>query len=353
MARFYEQNIEVILEPGGFEKHIKELRFQNNIESVFVLSTPAAREHGIKEILEKAGYDPVIMWGEHYGDLTEPTHEQILEAYKDFVISDCDTVLAIGGGSIVDLGKGVVFNSLADIRPKFIAVPTTYSGAEITKGLMIVRGEGNKKPVYDENCRPDILIIDSLLADTLPTTTSLIIAIDALTHCLEGAASSIPHPIAEGAGIHGINMALKHLPTREITPEFREDFATIGFLGSKAMDCALGHIHNISFSIGKQTGLKHGEINALFAPAVIEASLRKRNDAYQFVDVDKLLSVFEFYIKEWDLYEKYLPKHKDIFMETAIAQANYNSHPVDLDANDFKWIFETTLDRARKHVQSK
>ena len=74
------------------------------------------------------------------------------------------------------------------------------------------------------------------------------------------------------------------------------------------MDCALGHIHNISFSIGKQTGLKHGEINVLFAPAVIEASLRKRNDAYQFVDVDKLLSVFEFYIKEWDLYEKYLPK---------------------------------------------
>ena len=69
MARFYEQNIEVILEPGGFEKHIKELRFQNNIESVFVPSTTAAREHGIKEILEKAGYDPVIMWGEHYGDL--------------------------------------------------------------------------------------------------------------------------------------------------------------------------------------------------------------------------------------------------------------------------------------------
>ena len=81
--------------------------------------------------------------------------------------------------------------------------------------------------------------------------------------------------------------------------------------------------------------------------------MRKRNDAYQFVDVDKLLIVFEFYIKEWDLYEKYLPKHKDIFMETAIAQANYNSHPVDLDADDFKWIFETTLDRARKHVQSK
>ena len=60
------------------------------------------------------------MWGEHYGDPTEPTNEQILEAYKDFVISDCDTVLAIGGGSIVDLGKGVVFNSLADIRSSLL-----------------------------------------------------------------------------------------------------------------------------------------------------------------------------------------------------------------------------------------
>ena len=43
MPRFYEQNIEVILEPGSFEKHIKELRFQNNIESAFVLSTPGRK----------------------------------------------------------------------------------------------------------------------------------------------------------------------------------------------------------------------------------------------------------------------------------------------------------------------
>ena len=40
-------------------------------------------------------------------------------------------------------------------------------------------------------------------------------------------------------------------------------------------------------------------------------------------------------------------------METDIAQANYTKHPVDLDANDFKWIFETTLQRAREHVESK
>ena len=350
MARFYEQNIDVILEPNALERHIKDIRFQYDLTSVFVVSTPAAREQNIKSILENAGYE-VTMWGEHYGDLTEPTQEQILEAYKEFAHSDSDCVLAIGGGSIVDLGKGIIYNSLADTRPTFIAVPTTYSGAEITKGLMIVKGPGNKKPVYDENCRPDILILDSTLADTLPTTTSLIIAIDALTHCLEGAASTIEHPIAEGAAIHGINLALQHLPTTEITPEFREAFATVGFLGSKAMDCALGHIHNISFSIGKQTGLKHGEINTLFAPAVIQASLRKRNDAYQFVDTDKLLSVFEFYIDEWNLYERYLPKHKDVFMETAIAQANYNSHPVELDADDFRWIFKTTLDRAKAKVE--
>jgi alcohol dehydrogenase class IV len=350
MSRFYEQNIDVILEPNGFQKHIKEIRYQYKIESAFVVSTPAARESGVEHILKDAGYDPVVMWGENYGDLTEPTQEQILEAYKDFAISDCDTIVAVGGGSIVDLGKGIIYNSLADIRPTFIAVPTTYSGAEITKGLMVVKGPGDKKPVYDEACRPDILILDSLLADTLPTTTSLIIAVDALTHCLEGAASTIHHPIAEGAALHGINLALQHLPTKTITPEFREAFATIGFLGSKAMDCALGHIHNVSFSIGKQTGLKHGELNTLFAPAIIEASLWKRNDAYQFVDIEKVLDIFEFYIDDWNLYERYLPMHKDIFVETAIANANYNSHPVDLDANDFRWVFDVTLQRAKEFV---
>ena len=72
------------------------------------------------------------------------------------------------------------------------------------------------------------------------------------------------------------------------------------------MDCALGHLHNISFSIGKQTGLKHGEINTLFVSAVIQASVRKSNEAYNFVDRDKLIEVFNFYIKEWELYERYL-----------------------------------------------
>ena len=110
-----------------------------------MVSTPAARERGIEDMLKKAGYDPVVMWGEEYGDLMEPTQEQILEAYKEFAHSDCDMIFAIGGGSIVDLGKGVVFQSLADTRPFFIAVPTTYSGAEITKGLMIVKGPGDKK----------------------------------------------------------------------------------------------------------------------------------------------------------------------------------------------------------------
>ena len=144
MSRFYEQNIEVILEPDGLSKHIKDLRHQYGIHSAFVVSTSVARERGIEDMLKKAGYDPVVMWGEEYGDLMEPTQEQILEAYKEFVHSDCDMIFAIGGGSIVDLGKGVVFQSLADTRPFFIAVPTTYSGAEITKGLMIVKGPRTK-----------------------------------------------------------------------------------------------------------------------------------------------------------------------------------------------------------------
>ena len=41
-------------------------------------------------------------------------------------------------------------------------------------------------------------------------------------------------------------------------------------------------------------------------PAVIQASVRKSNEAYNFVDRDKLIEVFNFYIKEWELYERYL-----------------------------------------------
>ena len=67
-------------------------------------------------------------------------------------------IFAIGGGSIVDLGKGIV-SITADTDCSLIAVPTTYSGAEITKGLMIVKGPRDKKSVYDEVCRPQCTYI--------------------------------------------------------------------------------------------------------------------------------------------------------------------------------------------------
>ena len=111
MSRFYEQNIDVILEMDALNKHIKDLRQYYELEHIFVVSTPAARERGIQSILETAGYT-VTMWGEQYGDLTEPTNDQILEAYKEFAHSDADCVFAIGGGSIVDLDPQKAFEAI-------------------------------------------------------------------------------------------------------------------------------------------------------------------------------------------------------------------------------------------------
>ena len=67
---------------------------------------------------------------------------------------------------------------------------------------MIVRPDHTKKSVYDVGVQPDIIIVDPTLALTLPDKISKVVALDALTHCLEGAVSSLRNPIAEGSALY-------------------------------------------------------------------------------------------------------------------------------------------------------
>ena len=228
-------------------------------------------------------------------------------------------------------------------RPNLILVPTTYAGTELTKGFMIVRADHTKKSVYDVAVQPDIIIVDPTLALTLPKRISEVVALDAMTHCLEGATSSLRNPIAEGSALYGVQLALKHLPPKQIDYQWREDMAIVGLLGSKAMDCGLGHIHTITYAIANNTDLSHGELNCLFAPWVIAKTLEKDPDVYQHTPIEQILVVYKQYILEWDLISRYKKQHQDRFIAQAVQDSAYISHPVPFTAQDFQNIFDDIL----------
>ena len=194
-------------------------------------------QNKVYHVFDNARIDTVM----HVDSFVDPTEESVQEAIELFKQSNANTIIGIGGGSVIDLAKAVVYFNL-DNRPNLILIPTTYAGTELTKGFMIVRPDHTKKSVYDVGVQPDIIIVDPTLALTLPDKISKVVALDALTHCLEGAVSSLRNPIAEGSALYGIKLALKHLPNGDIDYQWREDMAIAGLLGSKAMDLSLIHI---------------------------------------------------------------------------------------------------------------
>ena len=339
MARFTEQDVDIIIEKDSFNIFLKDLKTELNISKVFIIATSSLDQDKINHVVDNARFDNVVFY---LNSFTDPTEESVKEATRAFRNSQADTIIGIGGGSVIDLAKAIVYENLTT-RPSLILVPTTYAGTELTKGFMIVRPDHTKKSVYDKGVQPDVIIVDPTLALTLPEKISKVVALDALTHCLEGAVSSLRNPIAEGSALYGIKLALKHLPHGHIDYQWREDMAIAGLLGSKAMDCGLGHIHTITYAIANNTDLSHGELNTLFAPFVISKTIEKVPDVYEHVDLETVLEVYKHFILEWNLMSRYIDQHEDRFIAQAVQDSSYISHPVPFTAQDFQSIFDEIL----------
>ena len=196
MARFKEQNVDIIIEKDSFSIFMKDLKDELNISKAFVIATNSMDQNKVNHVFDNARIDTVM----HVDSFVDPTEESVQEAIELFKQSNANTIIGIGGGSVIDLAKAVVYFNL-DNRPNLILIPTTYAGTELTKGFMIVRPDHTKKSVYDVGVQPDIIIVDPTLALTLPDKISKVVALDALTHCLEGAVSSLRNPIAEGSAL--------------------------------------------------------------------------------------------------------------------------------------------------------
>lgn len=340
--RFREQQVDIIIEEHGFGPWLKQLKSDFNIQKVLVIASSSINVDLVKEELAKCRFDNVAFLIDSFVD---PTTSSIQQANSIFNQSQCDTIIAIGGGSVIDLAKGIMYENIL-FTPNFIACPTTYAGTELTKGFMVVRDDLTKKSVYDEAVQPNAILIDPILAHTLPPKVSEVVALDALTHCLEGATSSLRNPIADGSALYGIQLALQHLPVSQtaISSQWRMDMAVVGLLGSKAMDCGLGHIHTITYAIANNTNLAHGELNTLFAPFVIAKTIEiGGEDIYKFIDLESVLYVYKHYIIEWDLIQRYTNDHQPWFIDQAVRDSSYISHPVTFRPQDFQEIFDNII----------
>ncbi|MDN3920626.1 iron-containing alcohol dehydrogenase [Roseateles violae] len=224
---------------------------------------------------------------------SNPTEAAVRQAVELFRQQGCDGLVAIGGGSSMDLAKGVAiaathegplktYATIEGGSPRIskavapvIAVPTTAgTGSEVARGAIIIVDDGRKLGFHSWELMPKAAICDPELTMGLPPLLTAATGMDAIAHCLETFMSAAVNPPADGIALDGLARGWAHI--ERATRDGREDrearwqMMSCSMQGAMAFQKGLGCVHSLSHALGgADPRLHHGTLNAVFLPAVI------------------------------------------------------------------------------------
>ena len=226
------------------------------------------------------------------GTPSNPTERAMRAAVALYVANRCDGIVAVGGGSPIDLAKGVAvcathegpLKSFAAIEggaaritaatAPVIAVPTTAgTGSEVGRGAVLILDDGRKVGVLSPYLVPRVALCDPELTLGLPPFLTAATGMDAIAHCMETFMAPAFNPPADGIALDGLRRAWMHIETATSTPGDREarlNMMSASMQGALAFQKGLGCVHSLSHSMGGLSPrLHHGTLNAILLPAVI------------------------------------------------------------------------------------
>ena len=228
----------------------------------------------------------------------EPTEAQIRAAVEELQRIEADTIIAVGGGSVIDAAKAMrLFHEspqlsvrelslpFLDARKRIaafpqvahalrlVAIPTTSgTGSEVSPAAVVTVGQ-RKVTLVDYSLVPDMAIVDPTLTLTLPPEITADTGIDALTHALEAAVSIFASPFTDAFCMQAVNLILTALPRayeEGSDLEARTAMANAATIAGLAFSNAfVGLNHALAHAVGAHFGIAHGRANAIFLPHVL------------------------------------------------------------------------------------
>ena len=222
-----------------------------------------------------------------------PVEDNVKAGVKLFRARNCEGVIAIGGGSALDVGKAVALMS-GQRRPlwdfedredwwkrvdtshiaRVIAVPTTAgTGSEVGRAAVITDLRDHvKKIIFHPLMMPACVILDPALTVGLPPHVTAATGMDALSHALEAFCASGYHPMADGIAAEAMRLIADALPRayRDGSDlEARAQMLVASSMGATAFQKGLGAMHAMSHPCSALLGSHHGLTNAVVMPYVL------------------------------------------------------------------------------------
>jgi maleylacetate reductase len=181
-----------------------------------------------------------------------------------------EVVVAMGGGSAMGVGKGVVSGEGRTL----IAIPTTYAGSEMTPVFGTTdRAERRKTVRRDDAVLPKLVIYDPQVTLDLSPELTASTAINALAHCVEACYARDVNPLVPPVALEGVRRIVRSLPlciTNGRNLDAREDLLTGAYLaGFSIGNATMALHHGLCHVLGGRTGVAHGVLNTIMLPHVM------------------------------------------------------------------------------------
>jgi 4-hydroxybutyrate dehydrogenase len=311
---------------------------------------------------------------------TNPTESAVKKALEVYRQQGCDGVVAVGGGSPIDLAKGVAllathdgdleqFAAILGGIPKItnavaplVAVPTTAgTGSEVGRAALITLDDGRKLGFISQFLIPRRAICDPELTLGLPPALTAATGLDALSHCIETYLSPRYNPPAEAIALDGfvrIGEALPKVYANGADLVARTEVMMGALQGGLTFQKGLGAVHSLSHALGglKDLKLHHGTLNAILMPPVLRANASdaaaakkiNRLKAAAGIEAPSLVDALDDLNRKLGIPSKLsdLGVTREVFdwtCERALADHSHQTNPRDLSKEEYAQILESVM----------
>lgn len=294
---YYEfcNKVKTVSGHNALEKLPEMLASVNSVKPL-IITDKGVNGAGLIKPVEKA-LGTKIKHGGIYDDVPADSDvKTVKDIAAKYRAAKCDSIIAVGGGSVLDTAKGVNilvsensdnlmnfvgFGALKRKLKPLLAVPTTSgTGSEMTLVAVIADHERDVKMLFPSLfLLPDFAILDSRMTKTLPAALTAFTGMDALTHACEGYTCLSKNPLSDVTAITAIRLISDNILRAVNKPgdmEARLALANGSALaGMSFSNSMVGMVHAIGHSIGAICHVAHGICMSILLPYGLEYNLHK------------------------------------------------------------------------------
>ena len=292
-ARYYEFYCPVKILAGlKALEHLPAELAERGCAAPMVLTDRGVREAGLIKHVEIAFDEAGLSVGPVFDDIPSDSSTDVVEAIaREFRERNCDSLIAVGGGSVLDTAKAVnilvseggeflrayvgAHKLTRPLKPLVAIATTAGTGSEVTTVAVIKDTHKQKKDAFQSShLMPAVAVIDPRMTLTVPPAITAATAMDALTHSVEAYTCIAKNPLSDAYASAAIRKIVTALPQVLAEPghtDARLDLAEAATMAGIAFSNSMvGLVHAIGHSLGAVCHLHHGTCMSLLLPYVLE-----------------------------------------------------------------------------------